>query len=102
MREQIIERGEDPESYPILASKPEIFTDLVWIWEAFSTISGSRQLGFNGPQPLALNEVLSYAHYRGINDPEDREELLHLVQHLDRVFMNDFAAKSKANKPGKP
>lgn len=97
MRQQILERGEDPESYPILASRPALWADLVWIWEAYAHLSGSRQMGFAGPQPISMGEVLAYADFRGIADPDEREELLNHVQKLDQIFLADVAAKSKAN-----
>lgn len=94
-------RGEDPANYPILSSKPEIFTDLIWVWEGFLTLSSARQLGFNGPQPISLSELLAFLQYRGIEDPEDREEFVTLVQSLDQVFMADAIAKQKAKDPPK-
>ena len=95
MRQHILDRGDDPENYPILRSKPDIWNDLVWVWEAYAFLSSARQIGFSGPQPLTLSEMLAYADYRGINAVDEREELLVLVQHLDRVFMNDYTAKTK-------
>jgi hypothetical protein len=101
MRAAVLARGEDPEMYPILVSRPELYPDLYWVWEAFMMLSSTRQQGMGGPQPISLTELLAYCQYHAIQDSEEREEILHLVQHLDRVFLAHYAekSKSKANKP---
>lgn len=95
MRAQVIERGQNPEDFPILASKPDLWPDLVWIWEAFTFLTGGRQIGFNGPQPIALAEVLAFCEFRGIYDPDEREELLYHIQRLDALYLGDYHAKTK-------
>lgn len=96
MRQQIIDRGEDPENYPILKSAPEIWPDLGWIWEAFTYLNACRQAGFNGPQPISLTEILAYAQYRGITCPDERDELLYHVQKLDVLYMTEQANRAKS------
>jgi len=97
MREDILERGEDPSLFPILNSKPELFTDLQWIWEAYMSLTQSRQFGMSSPQPIAVSEILAYAEYNRIEDTVDREELLHHVQCMDQVFLADYAARNKTS-----
>lgn len=94
MREEILERGQDPSLFPILNDKPELFPDLRWIWEGFMSISASRQIGMSAPQPILLSEILAYCEYTGIFDSCEREELLNHVQKLDIVFRGDFAARN--------
>ncbi len=91
----MIEQGIDPDTLPIFANKPELFGDLVWVWEAYLTLSAGRQHGMAGPQPISLVELLAYCSFRGITDPDERDELLHLVQHLDGVYTSHMASKSK-------
>jgi hypothetical protein len=100
MREDILERGEDPALFPILNSKPDLFPDLRWIWEGFMVLTASRQVGMSSPQPIMVSEVLAYCKFAGIFDPEEREEFLHHVQSLDRVFQADFIARNKTNVSG--
>lgn len=95
MRAHILETGQKLEDFPIFASKPDIWPDLVWIWEAFTYLTGGRQMGFNGPQPIALAEVLAYAEFRGIQCPDEREELLYHVQRLDALYLSDYHTKTK-------
>lgn len=101
MREDILARGEDPSSFPILNDIPEIDRDLIWIWEAYMVLTNSRQFGMSSPQPIQMSEVLAYATYSGYYHPEDRELLLHHVQKLDQVFQADFRARNP-NPGGKP
>ncbi len=96
MREDILARGEDPSLFPILNSKPDLYTDLLWIWEGFIILSSSRQIGMNGPQPILMSEISAYAQYAEISDLTDRDDFLHHVQKLDLVFMADWQVKHPA------
>lgn len=87
MEEDILARGQDPADFPILNSKPEMFPDLVWIYEGFMCLSASRQFGMGAPQRISITDVLSYCEYRGIDDDDDRDDFLFHVQQLDQVFM---------------
>lgn len=98
MREDILARGEDPADFPILNSKPDLFPDLLWIWEGFMVLSTARQLGMSGPQPILLTEIHSYCEYERIYDDDARDDFLHHVQKLDLVFLADFRARN----PGSP
>lgn len=102
MREEILERGEDPALFPILNSKPTIFSDLVWIWEGFLVLTSSRQTGYASPQPIALSEILAYCEFASISDREDRDHFLHHVQLLDNYTLADFRAKNKPKEGKKP
>jgi hypothetical protein len=56
----------------------------------------------NGPQALALNDLLLYLDHRGISQEDDREEFIYLVQRLDQRFIADSIARSRSNHPPKP
>ena len=99
MREEILERGEDPALFPILNSKPEIFADLVWIWEGFMVLTCARQTGYSSLQPIPISEVLAYCQYAGISDPDDREHFMHHVQKLDQYTLANFRANSAPTPP---
>lgn len=99
MEEDILARGEDPALFPILNSKPELFSELLWIWEAYSVLTQSRQLGMSSPQPIAIGEILAYAEFVDLRDTTEREELLHHVQFLDQVFLADFSARNTNKTP---
>jgi hypothetical protein len=97
MREDILARGEDPADFPILNSQPELFPDLLWIWEGFMFLTSSRQFGMASPQPILISEIVAYCELMGINDPDEREEFLHHVQKMDLVFQADFRARNPSS-----
>lgn len=98
MREKILANGGNPDDFPILRDeqRPIIFRDVQWVWEGFTTLSGSRQMGYGAAQPLQLTEILSYLDYRGIRDSDEREEFVHLVQALDRRYVAEHIARSQS------
>ena len=83
------------ESFPVLDSAPVLFGDLRWVWKAFHALSSGRQRAFSSLQPIQVSEIVSYAEYENIRDEEEREDLIHYVQFLDRIFMKDSDAKAK-------
>jgi hypothetical protein len=90
MEEDILARGEDPSLFPVLNSRPEIFQDLLWIWEGFMCLSTSRQYGMSAPQPISLSDIHAYCSFRGITDADDRDDFLYHVQKLDSVFIQEW------------
>lgn len=58
-------------------------------------MSAGRSIG-ELPQPIATSEVLAYAELVGMNDPDERHELLVRTRRLDGVWLN-FAAKRQSN-----
>lgn len=95
MEEDILARGDDPADFPILNSKPDLFPDLHWIWEAFMVLSSSRQIGMAGPLPITMTEIHSYCEYESISDMEDRVFLREMMQEMDRVLLKHY----RENKP---
>lgn len=100
MREKIIDQGGNPDDFAILRDekRPTIFRDVQWVWEGFTVLSGSRQMGYMSAQPIPLSEILFYLDHRGITDPDEREEFTFLVQSLDRRFVAEQIAKSEARR----
>lgn len=98
MREDILARGEDPADFPILNSKPELFGDLLWIWEGFMVLSTCRQYGMSSPQPISMGEIHAYCQFNGIYSPDEREEFLHHITKLDLVFLADWRVKNPSGK----
>jgi hypothetical protein len=105
MEEDILAKGEDPSLFPILNSRPEMFSDLLWIWEGFMCLSQTRQFGMAAPQPISLVDINAYCEFRDISDPDDRDDFLYHVRNMDRVWMQEWQARhpTKNNKtPGTP
>lgn len=105
MREKIADNpfnlGQEADQFPILQvdQRPTLFRDVEWVWEGFSSLSGSRQMGYASTQPIPVSEMLAYLNFRGIEDSDDREEFIFLVQRLDRQVIAEQIAKSKTPTP---
>lgn len=52
---------------PALANRPEIPIELIYLWEAFWILNGSRQIGF-GTGPIPLTEISAYCHLFNVSD----------------------------------
>jgi hypothetical protein len=79
----IEERGE---VVPALLNKPELDEFLVPYWMAFQALSPSRRIGM-GIGAIPLSEIESYIRIYGIEDQEERENLVYLTGEMDRVFI---------------
>lgn len=63
--------------------------------EAFSTISASRTMGFNSPNPLSIVEVRSYLEaFTDISGLEGRKHFLHLMLRLDSCWLEAVSKSS--------
>ena len=83
----MLKRAERGEEVPALDRRPELNADLAFAWEAFQILHASRAQGF-GFGPIPLSEVLAYFEAFAIDDLDEREELLTLIQQLDREYLN--------------
>ena len=81
-----------------LDSRPEVPDDLVWVWNAFWTLSGSRSAGF-GLNPIPISEILAYCDLLGHDSLENRYMLLRIVKLLDAHYLEKKYQGSQS--PGK-
>jgi len=88
----LLKRAERGESVPALDRRPELSSDVFFIWEAFQILHASRAQGF-GFGPIPLSEVLAYFEAFAIDNLDEREELLALIQQLDREYLSWEASK---------
>lgn len=102
MEEDILARGEDPSLFPILNSKPDLFPDLLWIWESFMVLSSARQVGMDGPQSISITDINALCQFQGIRNMDEREELLYHVQEMDRSFRAYHKSKTPTPPGTKP
>lgn len=75
------------------APPPPRAAELIYL-EAFGQVS--REIGFNGPQPLAVSEIAAWLDLRGFKDARFRASVLKVLKAMDAVFM---AHAFKASKP---
>lgn len=72
--------------------QPRLYPDLEVVWEAFWTLSASRQFVPLGtaaiPAPLAFEAIDRYCRRFGPHDADGFEEFLVLLTALDREFLD--------------
>jgi len=79
----------------LAAPAPELSRWLVPAWEAFSILSGDRQIGaMGGAGPIPFTSIDRYAAREGI-EGEDFDELLHFLRHLDGIYLKWAAAEAE-------
>jgi len=81
-----------------LDSRPHLFQDVAYVYEAFFIISSGRQYNEAGPQPLLLTEIFSYLNDKGITDREERDEVLHYLRVLDAKYLDLSHQKIKKSR----
>ncbi len=69
---------------PALEKRPEVDEHLQAYLEGFQRLSRSRQIGFDGYQPLTIADVFAYAAVVRLCEPI---QFLTFMQALDDVFM---------------
>ncbi len=77
---------EDGTRVPILEEEPEIFPDLIPIWNAFMILSRSRQSGF-GIGYIPYQEIIAYLNENDIFEKIYRDEWIRWIQYLDHEYL---------------
>lgn len=80
----------------MLLDQPDLYEMLNGVWDAFTKLDRSRQIGFNGPQPIQLAEIVAYTV---LNPVEDTDEFVNYVQIMDNEFLLDFKERQDKEKP---
>ena len=65
---------------------PNLFQDLLWIWDAFCTLNKCRTSGMAGPDPLEFIQIQAMANELEING-DTRTRFFDRVILLDTVFL---------------
>ncbi|UTU07839.1 pre-tape measure chaperone protein [Caulobacter phage C1] len=94
--EGIIDGPSEPENKQI-----EVYTDLIWVWNAFWRLSAARDIGFDRPNRIKVSEVKAYADLKRLA-PHKASELLFYVDVLDECWMEHAEdARAKAEEERK-
>lgn len=64
----------------------QVPSNLVFVWEAFSALSRSRDYGEIAPRPIKPSEVVAYCDIRMLGG-RHREDLFELIQLMDLHFV---------------
>jgi hypothetical protein len=75
--------------YPVLNDEPVIYQDIIWLWDAFLLLSGTRPMGFGGPTAIPLQEILAYSKIYAIEDHEELEEFTWTIRILDSEWLSE-------------
>lgn len=82
---------------------PALRADLVIYWEAFQTLSASRQIGL-GIGAIPITEIVAYSTELGL-EGEERADMLRFVRALDDEYiavMNEKQTKPKRKEEPPP
>lgn len=69
--------------------RPDLPTHLGVLLEMFHDLSASRSVTMSGPGPIPVSEVLAYCQLYGIDDVQDRADLLAVIRTLDGFFLEE-------------
>lgn len=78
-----------------LSDEPELFPDVLWIWDAFSFLSATRGISYNGPVRITAAEMLSYCIMKGIIISQGRDDLMYFIPILDTQYLEDHYRKAE-------
>ncbi len=81
---------------PALDSKPEVPEDLLWVWEAWWHLAGSRPSSGFGPLPIPISEILAYCEFLGFRSLDNRAFLLRIVRVLDEEYFTILEARKNS------
>ena len=83
---------------PALEAKPELYTDLVPVWNAFQEITIARPVGMGGACGIPASDIAAYLDLVGIHDDESRYTWFTLLRAMDDVYLK--ASRKKNNNNG--
>jgi len=84
--------GETPAA---LLNRPIPSEDALPYWQAFQTLTGSRQWTQAGPLSIPYPTVINWLNENFVSEPDDREDYLQIIQQLDSVYLDIQYAKLK-------
>lgn len=87
---------EEQEDNPNLPPKPELYQDLIPVWECFWFLSPSRPQGMD-LGAITLTEIVTYwKEIGGVIDQDDLNEKTRLVRIMDNTFLEIAKEKNSA------
>jgi len=92
-----LKRAEQGKPTPALEAKPDIYEDLIEVWQAFVDLSRSRQSGF-GVSAISTSDILAWCDIHRISKDE-RAEFYGYIRALDNhLIAKELEDKKQANK----
>jgi len=89
-------------SVPALDTMPELFPDLKPYWDAFQTLSSSRQSGM-GLGYIPFSEIIHYLgpNWLNITDLEERQDYVNFIRVLDHEYVKFQSNKAESDRKSK-
>jgi len=78
----------------MLDDRPEIFDDLLGIWDSFWELN-MRRVAVYEYQPISISEVAAWLDINGIDDIDARAEHLRLIGALDSAWLSYMRSNKK-------
>jgi hypothetical protein len=72
---------------------PELFEDLIWIWQGFISLSHSRSVGMSGPLHITFSEINAYCSLYSITGHRKKIDFADHVTLLDSLWIEDYYEK---------
>lgn len=95
-REEFLIGISETEPAAPLLEKPELDDMERYYWRVFHDLNASRPVGF-GAASVPISEILAYCELYGINDINERSDLVYIMAEMNSEFIEHFS-KKKANK----
>lgn len=73
---------------------PDLYDDLLFIWEAFLALSSSR----SGWESIKFSEIESWLNLNSLSDLEQRQEVTHLIRVMDIEYLDFLREEQKRKK----
>jgi hypothetical protein len=80
---------------PALNSKPELFEDLIPVWNAFQELSVGRHYSMAGPSGLTSSEITAWLDLEEINDGDTRRFFHRMIRAMDASFLHHVHSKNQ-------
>ena len=78
-----------------LDERPELKSEYHWLYDAYRTLSRSRQVGGMGEFYIPLTEYVAYCNLMEISDTEQRMFLTNVVSEVDTILLHEKYEKQK-------
>lgn len=81
-----------------LRERPQLDVRQVYFYNAYQSISSSRNFSMSGALPIPLTEIRAYCELYKIHDVEIIEALHERISFLDGVYLAHVAEEQKSKK----
>lgn len=77
-----------------IPAAPDLPFWLVWVWEGFIALSGSRTIGVSGPNKISFLDIKAYLDLLEIRSALMRQDFLYYITRLDDKFFEMYQKRA--------